>query len=647
MAKVTSIAVEQHRGPSAIAKGRARRLTSQWYEDAEGMLVICWVVETEPDERRLPAALAASVDMEKLEMRVIRRLAAILAADVAGYSRLMGADEEGTLARLMSYRRALLEPKIAEHHGRIVKTTGDGLLVEFPSAVDAVRCAVEVQRGMAERNAPLPIDQRIEFRVGINLGDVIVEGDDIYGDGVNVAARLEGLAEPGGVFISNIVYEEVRDRLPFDFDDIGEQRVKNIARLVRVYRVPIGENKAASAPLPAADKPSLAVLPFQNMSGDPEQDYFADGMVEDIITGLSRIKWLFVIARNSTFAYKGSAIDVKKVGRELGVRYVLEGSVRKAADRVRITVQLINAATGAHVWAERYDRKSDDIFALQDEITLSVVGAMEPSLRSAEVERAKRKRPDSLDAYDLVLQASPDVYSRMPEQEKRALMLLERALALDPSYALAHACAAHSHHTLYLRGGLNLEHRAAAIRHAYSAIAQGQDDALALTFAGFVLGMDAHDRAAAFAALDAAIAISPSTALAYIMGSIVLAFAGEAERAAEWAERGLRLSPLDPWRSSAFNTLAFGHFKRGRYEEAAAAAHKAVQCSPGFSICYMALAAPLAKLGRLEEAKAAAAPSWNCNRCSATAGFLPAWIASRHLPHRSVRRSAMPGCRNE
>src|SRR6516162_1977789 len=272
--------------------------------------------------------------MDRPEMRVVRRLAAILAADVAGYSRLMGVDEEGTLARLMSYRRALLEPKIAAHNGRIVKTTGDGLLVEFPSAVEAVRCAVEMQRGMADRNAGVPICERVEFRIRINVGDVIVDGDDIYGDGVNIAARLECLAEPGGVFISNIVYEEVRDRLLLDFDDIGEQRVKNIARLVRVYRVPITENTATRASLPAPDKPSLAVLPFQNMSGDPEQDYFADGIVEEITTAIARLPWLFVIARNSSFTYKGRAVDVKQVARELGVRYVLEGSVRKAANRV-------------------------------------------------------------------------------------------------------------------------------------------------------------------------------------------------------------------------------------------------------------------------------------------------------------------------
>jgi TolB-like protein len=546
------------------------------------------------------------------EARIERRLAAILAADVAEYSRLMSVDEEGTLTALKAHRRELIDPLLTQHHGRIFKTTGDGILIEFASVIDAVRCAVVIQQGMEERNTSVAQSRRILFRIGINLGDIIVEEGDIFGDGVNVAARLEALARPGEINVSASVREQVGEKLPIFFADMGDHNVKNIARPIHVYKiekridpsvatVPNSPNSSLALP----DRPSIAVLPFQNMSGDPEQEYFCDGVVEDIITGLSRIKWLFVIARNSSFAFKGRSVDVKQVGRELGVRYVLEGSVRKSGDRVRITTQLIEAETGRHLWAERYDRPIGDIFALQDEITLSVVGAIEPSLRSAEVERAKRKRPDNLDAYDLVLQALPDVYSRMPEQEKKALVLLQRALALDPNYAWAHACAAHSYHTLFLRGGQNAEDRAAAIRHARSAIAHGQDDALALTFAGFVLGMDAHDRAAAFAAFDAAIAISPSMALTYILGGVVLRFAGD-DRAAEWAERGLRLSPLDPWRSSAFNTLAFGHFHHGRYDEAVAAGLKAVQCSPGLSICYVALAAPLAKLGRLEEAKATA-----------------------------------------
>ncbi|TIV03463.1 MAG: tetratricopeptide repeat protein [Mesorhizobium sp.] len=364
--------------------------------------------------------------------------------------------------------------------------------------------------------------------------------------------------------------------------------------------------RAVSAPsLP--DKPSVAVLPFSNLSGDPQQEYFADGMVDDIVTGLARIKWLFVIARNSTFSYKGRAVDVKQVGRELGVRYVLEGSVRKAARSVRVTAQMIDASTGAHVWAERYDRSSDDIFALQDEIALAAVGAIAPSVRKAEIERVRRKRPDSLDAYDLVLQAQPDVDSGMPEQVTRALVLLERAIALEPGYALAHGNAAMCHHCLFLRAGLQEINRSYSIRHARSAIVHGQDDALALTWAGFSIGMDAHDRAAAFAALEAALAISPSSALTYILGSVVFGWSGEAERAIEWSQQGLRLSPFDSWAWAAFDAQAMSHLLRGRYEEACRAAYKSVQANPAHSITYVQLAAALAKLGRLDEAKAAAA----------------------------------------
>ena len=305
-------------------------------------------------------------------MSSVRRLTAILAADVAGYSRLMGADEEGTHARLKAHRRALVDPKIAEHHGRIVKNTGDGLLAEFLSVVDAVRCAVEVQRGMAERNAATPSEQRIEFRVGINLGDVIVEGDDIFGDGVNITARLEALAEPGGICVSRVVRDQVRDKLDFAFEDMGEQQVKNIARPVRVYRIRATAserpNTIAVPALTLPDKPSVAVLPFTNMSADPEQEFFADGIAEDVITALSRYPSLFVIARNSCFTYKGRAVDLKQVGRELGVRYVLEGGLRKAGNRIRVTAQLVEAETGKHVWAERYDRDLADIFAVQDEI---------------------------------------------------------------------------------------------------------------------------------------------------------------------------------------------------------------------------------------------------------------------------------------
>jgi len=569
------------------------------------------------------------------DARVERRLAAILAADVAGYSRLMGIDEEGTLAALKACRRELLDPKIAEHRGRIVKNTGDGALVEFASAVDATRCAMEIQRAMAERIAATPEDRRIAFRIGINVGDIIFDEGDIYGDGVNIAARIEPLADAGAICLSDNAFRQIEGKLSIEVTDMGELELKNIARPVRVYGIrPDGAAGAARSTLSLPDRPSIAVLPFQNMSGDPEQDYFVDGMVEDIITGLSRIKWLFVIARNSTFTYKGRAVDVKQVGRELGVRYVLEGSVRKAADRVRITGQLIDTATGTHVWAERYDRKSDDIFALQDEITLSVVGAIEPNLRLAEIERVKRKRSDNLDAYDLVLQAQPDVYSRIPDRAAKALLLLDRALALDPTYALAHAYAAECHHSILLRGGGGAEHRAASIRHAEAAIEHGHDDASALAFAGFVLGMDKHDRAAAFAAFEAALSVSPSSALTYILGSLILAFGGEPERAIEWSDRGLRLSPLDPYRNAAFVSCAFAHFHRGRYEEAVAVSRKAIQASPGFSVGHAALAAPLVKLGRLEEAKSAAArvlelqPTFGCSRNFSAVGCVPELAAA-------------------
>ena len=513
------------------------------------------------------------------QRRVERRLTAILAGDVSGYSRLMGADEEGTLLRLNAHRREFLEPKIAEHRGHIVKRTGDGILIEFASAVDATRCALEIQRGMCERNEAVPQDHRIELRIGINVGDIIIEDNDIFGDGVNIAARLEGIAFPGGICISEDAYRQVRDKLEVAFDDTGEQELKNIARPVRVYRLDLSAKAASAtprAPLALPDKPSIAVLPFQNLSGDPEQEYFVDGMVEDIITGLSRIKWLFVIARNSTFTYKGRAVDVKQVGRELGVRYVLEGSVRKAANRVRFTSQLIEAQSGAHLWAERYDRPLDDIFAVQDEITLSVVGAIEPSVRQAEIERTKRKRPDSLDAYDLVLQALPHAYTAMPEGARKAIPLVERALALEPNYPLAHGLAAWGHHILFNRAGMREEDRRAAIDHAHQAITYGRGDAMALTLGGFVVSMVEHDRVAAVEAFETALAVSPSSAPTYFFGSCALSLAGEAERPIDWGQRGLRLSPYDALAFLAWFGISLGHFQRGRFTEAIDAARRSI-----------------------------------------------------------------------
>jgi TolB-like protein/class 3 adenylate cyclase len=369
------------------------------------------------------------------EARVERRLTAILAADVVGYSRLMGADEEGTLAALKAIRRELVDPRIVKHRGRIVKTTRDGLLVEFASVVDAVRCAVDVQREMTERNIGVPAETRIEFRVGINLGDIIIDGDDIFGDGVNVAARLETLAEPGGICVSRVVRDQVRDRLAFAFEDMGEQQVKNIARPVRAHRIRI-DAVAAAPPTPAAepaltlpDKPSLAVLPFQDMTGDPEQEYFVDGMVEEITTAIARLPWLFVIARNSSFTSKGRAVDVKQVAQELGVRYVLEGSVRKAGNRVRIIGQLIDTAMGAHIWGDRFDGALDDVFEPQDQIASSVVGAIEPRLRQSEIERANRKPTESLDAYDLYLRALAQFHRYTEDGFAETVALLQQALA--------------------------------------------------------------------------------------------------------------------------------------------------------------------------------------------------------------------------
>ncbi|MGY8631077.1 adenylate/guanylate cyclase domain-containing protein [Bradyrhizobium sp. 14AA] len=555
--------------------------------------------------------------------RVERRLAAVLAADVAGYSRLMGADEVGTLEALKAIRREVVDPAVAGHKGRIVKTTGDGLLVEFASAVEAVTCAMAIQEKMADREG------QIAFRIGINIGDIISDENDIFGDGVNVAARVENECSPGGVCLSGSAFEQVSGKTKFEFDDLGERSLKNIDRVVRLYGVRSGNAPKATIsdsnrPLPLPDKPSIAVLPFQNMSGDPEQEYFADGMVEDIITALSRFKWLFVIARNSTFTYKGRSVDIRQVGRELGVRYVLEGSVRRASDRVRITAQLIDAETRAHIWADRYDRAVDDIFALQDEITVSTVAAIEPSLRQAEIERAKRKRPENLDAYDLVLRATPLVDTGMPEGASQAVALLERALRLEPNYALAHGQTAFCNEILYLRAGRREDNRTAAIRHAHTAVALGPDDAPALVYAAIAIGLVEHNRFLALETFDAALAISPSAAWAYSWGALILGWGGEAERAIEWGERGIRLSPLDPWITAALHGICMGHFLRGRYEDAAAAAQRAIRSKPGFSVSHMFLAAAFAKLGRMEDANAAAQrvlqlqPNFSSNgQCSA------------------------------
>ncbi len=541
--------------------------------------------------------------------QVNRRMAAILAADVAGYSRLMGADEEGTLARLKAHRRELVDPKIAEHHGRIVKTTGDGMLVEFASVVDAVRCAVDIQQGIVKRNANVPPDRRIEFRVGINLGDVIIDGGDIHGDGVNVAARLEGLAEPNGICVSRVVRDQVRDKLRLAFEDMGELQVKNITRPVRVFRIAapsIGQPTASAKPaLALPDKPSIAVLPFANLSGDPEQDYFADGIVEDIITALSRVHWLFVIARNSSFTYKGGAVDAKRVARELGVRYVLEGSVRKAASRVRIAGQLIDGSTGAHLWADRFEGALEDIFDLQDQMTASVVGAIAPKLEQAEIERAKRKPTESLDAYDYYLRGMASFYQRTREGVSEALRMFYRAIELDPDFASAYGAAAQCY---VLRKSYSwmtdrVQEIAETARLARLAVALGRDDAAALSAGGSALAYAVGDLDDGAAFIDRSLALNPNLAAAWLDSGSARIWLGDPDLAIEHLARAMRLSPLDPLIGIMQAATAYAHFFAGRYDVASSWAGMALRERPDSLNSMHIAAASNALAGRLEEAR--------------------------------------------
>jgi TolB-like protein/class 3 adenylate cyclase/tetratricopeptide (TPR) repeat protein len=538
--------------------------------------------------------------------RVERRLAAIFAGDIVGYSRLMGVDEEGTLRQLKAHRKELVDPKISEHRGRIVKTTGDGMLVEFGSVVDAVRCAVEIQRAMAERNADVPADKRIEFRVGVNVGDIIIEGDDIFGDGVNIAARLEGIAEPGGVYISDDTLRQIRGKIDVLCDDLGERELKNIAQPVRVYRVRLQAGKSQTDLSPMLpDKPSIVVLPFQNMSGDPEQEYFADGMVEDIITALSRFKSLFVIARNSSFVYKGRAVDVKQVGRELGVRYVLEGSVRKSSNRVRITAQLIDSATGAHLWADRFDGELKDVFDLQDQVTASVVGAIAPKLEQVEIERSKRKPTESLDAYDYYLRglANSSQWSKEPTEE--ALRLFYRATELDPGFAAAYGMAAYCF--VMRKGNRWIIDRASEVAEAARlsrlAVDLGADDAVALAAGGYTLAFVVHEVEKGSAYIDRAIALNANFATALVSSSWAKAFLGESDEAIKRATNSMRLSPLDPFSFRALGAIGLAHFIAGRYDEASSWGEKSMQLRPHYlpAICYVAAAQELA--GRHSEAQ--------------------------------------------
>jgi TolB-like protein/class 3 adenylate cyclase len=547
-------------------------------------------------------------------MPPVRRLTAILAADVAGYSRLMGADEEGTHERLKGHLGELVNPKIAEHRGRIVKNTGDGFLAEFPSVVDAVRCAVEVQRGVAERNQGTPPEKRIEFRVGINLGDVIAEEHDIFGDGVNVAARLEALAEAGGICISRVVRDQVRDKLALSFEDIGEQNVKNIARAIRVYRLrlddqaktaPTGAPDAGlKSPLPLPDKPSIAVLPFQNMSGDLEQEYFADGMVEEIITALSRIRWLFVIARNSTFTYKSQSVDVKQVGRELGVRYVLEGSVRKAGGRVRITAQLIDAQSDAHLWADRFDGSLEDVFELQDKVAISVAGVIEPALQAAEIRRSSERPTNNHTAYDLYLRALSYCYSSEKEGIIQALDLLGRVIDSDPRYGAALALAARCHHDLHVNGWTE-DHEASRLKGvelSRQALRVAGDDAEVLTNAAQVLAYFGEDIAAAIALIDRALTLNPSSARGWYRSGWLRLWAGQLDLAIKHCETSFRLSPREH-RSNPFMAIGVAHFLAQRYEEAKTMLLQSIDERPTWVPTYRFLAACYAHMGRLDEAR--------------------------------------------
>ena len=544
------------------------------------------------------------------ETRVERRLAAILAVDVAGYSRLMGKDEEGTLAALRAVRGELADPKIAEHRGRIVKTTGDGLLAEFASVVDAVRCAVELQREMIARNAAVPAERRIEFRMGINVGDIIVEDGDIFGDGVNIAARLEALAEPGGICLSAAAHEQVRDRLDIAFDDLGEQQVKNITRPVRTYGAVLGASSRAappvSAPLPLPDKPSLAVLPFQNMTGDTEQEYFVDGMVEEITTAIARLPWLFVIARNSSFTYKGKPVDVKRVAQELGVRYVLEGSVRKAANRVRITGQLIDTTTGAHIWADRFDGALDDIFELQDQVASGVAGAIEPKLRQSEIERASRKPAASLTAYDLHLRALAQAYRFTEEGFAEAVALAHQALAIDPSYAPAAAMVGwcRTHQRVHGWGALSDQDISEACSLARQALEAERDDAETIWQAARTLFYLAGEAAMAVAAFDRALALNPNAAHAWSYRANIHALHNQPEAAIEASERARRLSPFDPYAFLYAGNTAAAHLAARRFEQAIEWADRALHEQPRMVAVMRVKVVALAHLGHIDEARA-------------------------------------------
>jgi len=548
------------------------------------------------------------------ESRVARKLAAVLCADVAGYSRLTGRDEEGTHARFKALQRDFINPGIEQHHGRVVRLAGDGILVEFASVVEAVHCAIELQPGMTERNGSVPTEKRIEFRIGINLGDIILDGDDIFGDGVNIAARLEALAEPGGICISETVLNHAHGKLAFDVMDAGEQTLKNIVRPVHVYRILLGAPGApvvqavTEPPLALPDRPSIAVLPFQNMSGDREQDYFSDGMVEDIITELSRYKWLFVIARNSSFIYKNRPIHVKQVGRELGVRYVLEGSVRKAASRIRINAQLIDAITDSHIWADRYDGPLEDIFALQDRVTSSVVAVIEPSLRDAEIERARRKPTEKLDAYDLYLRALPELLSFTLAGYRESRRLLRQALEIDPKFSLAMALLGFSAAIAQAQGftAVPPDDLQESLRYARAAIEADPYHHLVLNYSAYTLSLVGHEHERALMLLERSLTLNANSAFAWRMSAWVNCFAGNYALAIERFERARRLSPVDPQDHNLCAGISSAYYFLDRDAESASWARKSIQQNPIYGPPWRFLAASCENMGLHDQAREAA-----------------------------------------
>lgn len=534
-----------------------------------------------------------------------RRLAAILAADVVGYSRLIGADEPTTIDRVRALRQTVVEPQAKAHGGRIFKSTGDGLLLEFPSAVQALRCAIAIQEMQNDSNAGLSASERLDLRIGVHQGEVVVDDDDLLGDGVIIAARLEPLAQPGGICISARVRVDAEGKLALSVEDLGEHELKNISRRIRVFRV-LSRAPARLAP-PLPEKPSLAVLPFTNMSNDVEQEYFADGVVEDIITALSRTGWLFVIARNSSFSYKGSSPTTHQVGRELGVRYVLEGSIRRSGGRVRINAQLVEAASGGHIWAERFDGQLVDIFELQDRITESVVGAIEPSVRRAEIARARAKPTGNLDAYDLYLRAMHQCYAMTKESMTAAVAFLRQALDIDPEYASARGFLAFVYCVRDALGHSELGDREAATILAREALAADDANPATLRAAGHALCHFGADYAGAFAALNRALSLHPSSVHVLLSLGMLNCWVGDPEAAIDYMQRAMRISPRDHELGHMLAGVGAALLRCNRNEEAVAVSYQTVGEMPNFMPGHRNLIHALVRLGREDEARAAAA----------------------------------------